>query len=135
DLMRSYDVSGSGFIAATGIRSDDADKGSDVTDGPTSKEMDDFTITPSNGLVNDLWKGYFNIVNKSNIVLDKIATDPDPQTPLESKIYAEAEAKFFRGYAYFMLVRLFGRVPLVDKLYDDPVAQSNIRQSSPEAIY
>lgn len=135
DVLRSYDASGSGFIAAMGIRSDDAEKGSTATDGPTSLEMDNFTITPSNVLVNDLWRGYFNIVNKSNIVLEKVANDLDPLTPPESKVYAEAEAKFFRGYAYFMLVRLFGRVPLIDKLYTDPVAQSNIPQSGPAAIY
>lgn len=135
DIFRSYDASGSGFIAATGIRSDDADKGSDATDGPTSLEMDNFTLTSTNVLVNDLWRGYFNIVNKANIVLDKVAKDQDPGTPAEAKVFAEAEAKFLRGYAYFMLVRLFGRVPLIDKLYDDPVAQSNIPQSQPAAIY
>lgn len=135
EVLRSYDASGSGFIAATGIRSDDADKGSTSTDGPTSLEMDNFTITPTNVLVNDLWRGYFNVVNKCNIVLDKVAKDEDPGTPAESKVFAEAEAKFLRGYAYFMLVRFFGRVPLVDKLYDDPVSQSNVPQSDPAAIY
>ncbi|TKC04431.1 RagB/SusD family nutrient uptake outer membrane protein [Pedobacter frigoris] len=135
DILRSYDCSGSGFIAATGIRSDDADKGSTPTDGPTSLEMDNFTITPSNVLVNDLWRGYFNVIGKCNIVLDKVTKDQDPGTPAESKVYAEAEAKFLRGYSYFMLVRLFGRVPLIDKLYDDPVAQSNVKQSEPAAIY
>jgi hypothetical protein len=135
EILRSYDASGSGFIAATSIRSDDADKGSSATDGPTSMEMDNFTITTNNVLVNDLWRGYFNIVNKANIVLDKVANDLDPGTPAEAKISAEAEAKFLRGYAYFMLVRFFGRVPLVDQVYDDPASQSNIPQSEPGAIY
>ncbi|WP_285010689.1 RagB/SusD family nutrient uptake outer membrane protein [Pedobacter faecalis] len=135
DILRSYDASGSGFIAATSIRSDDADKGSSATDGPTSLEMDNFTITPNNVLVNDLWRGYFNLVNRANIVLDKVANDQDPGTPPESKVYAEAEAKFLRGYAYFMLVRFFGRVPLIDRLFEDPVAQANVPQSEPGAIY
>lgn len=135
DILRSYDASGSGFVAATGIRSDDADKGSTPTDGPTSLEMDNFNITSNNVLANDLWRGYFNIVNRSNIVLDKVAKDLDPGTPAESKVFAEAEAKFLRGYAYFMLVRFFGRVPLIDKVFDDPVAQSNVVQSEPAAIY
>jgi len=135
EILRSYDASGSGFIAATGIRSDDADKGSTPTDGPTSLEMDNFTITSSNVLVNDLWRGYYNIVNKANIVLDKVANDLDPGTPAEAKISAEAEAKFLRGYAYFMLVRLFGRVPLVDKVYEDAASQSNVPQSTPAQIY
>ncbi|WEK18728.1 MAG: RagB/SusD family nutrient uptake outer membrane protein [Candidatus Pedobacter colombiensis] len=135
DLLKNYDASGSGFIAATGIRSDDADKGSTPTDGPTSAEMDNFTIIPSNGLVNDLWKGYYNVINKANIALDKIANDQDPGTPPQAKISAEAEAKFLRGYSYFMLVRLFGRIPLVDKIFADPTAQTNIPQSASAVIY
>ncbi|MBE9602824.1 RagB/SusD family nutrient uptake outer membrane protein [Pedobacter sp. MC2016-24] len=135
DILRSYDASGSGFVAATGIRSDDADKGSTPTDGPTSLEMDNFSIIPSNALANDLWRGYYNIIGKSNIVLDKVANDKDPGTPPQAKVSAEAEARFLRGYAYFMLVRLFGRLPLVDKLYEDPAAQSNIPQSDPAIIY
>jgi hypothetical protein len=30
------------------------------------------------------------------------------------------EAKFLRGYAYFMMVRLFGRVPLIDSVFSNP---------------
>lgn len=135
DDLRSYDAVGSGFIAAVSIRSDDADKGSSATDGPTSLEMDNFTIIPTNGLANDLWRGYYSIISKSNIVLDKVAKDQDPGTPAAAKISAQAEAKFLRGYAYFMLVRFFGRVPLVDTVYADPAAQSNIPQSTPAAIY
>lgn len=135
DVLRSYDASGSGFIAATSIRSDDADKGSTPTDGPTSKEMDDFTLIPTNGLVDGLWKGYYNLIAKANIVLDKVEKDQDPGTPEDSKIYAQAEARFLRGYAYFMLVRFFGKVPLVDKVYDDASQQSNIPQSDVTTLY
>lgn len=135
DVLRSYDATGSGFIAATSMRSEDADKGSTPTDGPSSKEFDDFTLIPTNGLVDGLWKGYYNLIGKTNIVLDKISKDQDPGTTPEMKTYAEAEAKFLRGYGYFMLVRLFGRVPLVDKVYDDPSLQSNIPQSEPATIY
>lgn len=135
DVLRSYDATGSGFIAATSMRSEDADKGSTPTDGPSSKEFDDFTLIPTNSLVNGLWVGYYNLVGKANIVLDKIAKDQDPGTTPEIKAFAEAEAKFLRGYGYFMLVRLFGRVPLIDKAYADAAQQANVPQSEPAAIY
>lgn len=135
DVLRSYDATGSGFIAATSIRSDDADKGSTPTDGPSSKEFDDFTIIPTNGLLDGMWKGYYNLIGKCNNTLDKIAKNEDPTITPEMKTFAEAEAKFLRGYGYFMLVRFFGRVPLIDKVYDDAAQQSNIPQSEPATVY
>ena len=135
DVLRSYDATGSGFVAATSIRSDDADKGSTPTDGPSSKEFDDFTLISTNGLLDGMWKGYYNLIGKANGVLDRIAKDQDPGTTPEIKTYAEAEAKFLRAYGYFMLVRFFGRVPLVDKVYDDVNQQANVKQSEPAIIY
>ena len=134
DDLRGYNASVSAFVAATSIRSDDADKGSTPADGPTSLEMDNFTILPTNGLTDNLWSGYYSIINKCNIVLAAIANDPDPATPREAKISAEAEVKFLRGYSYFMLVRLFGRIPLVDTISAN-VSQSNIPQSNPDQTY
>lgn len=135
NVLRTYDASGSGFIAATSMRSEDADKGSTPTDGPSSRQFDDFTLIPDNALVDGLWKAYYDLIGKSNIVLNKIENDQDPETPAESKVYAEAEARFLRGYGYFMLVRLFGRVPLVDKAYTDAAQQANIPQSDVATIY
>lgn len=135
DVLRSYGATGSGFLAATSIRSDDADKGSTPTDGANSREFDEFTLVSTNDLLNGMWVSYYNLIGKSNNVLDRIAKDQDPGTTQEVKTYAEAEAKFLRAYGYFMLVRLFGRVPLIDKVYDDATQQSNIPQSDPAAIY
>ncbi len=133
--FRSYDVGVVPFVSAVSIRSDDADKGSTPTDGAEMKQMDDFTITSSNGLVASLWSGYYSLVNKCNIVLDQIENDPNADTPKESKIGAEAEAKFLRGYAYFTLVRLFGNVPLIEKVFENPAAQANVPQSTVAQIY
>lgn len=133
DVLRSYDASGSGFIAATSIRSEDADKGSTPTDGPTSREMDEFTLIATNGIVEGMWNGYYNLIGKCNNVLDTIAKDT--RTEQQAKTYAAAEARFLRGYGYFMLVRLFGRVPLIDKAYRTKEEQTNIPQSDPALIY
>ena len=46
----------------------------------------------------------------------------------------KAEAKFFRAYAYFDLVRTFGEVPKVDfKIYN--IGDGNIAKSSVSEIY
>ncbi len=127
-------VSGFNFMGAVSIRSDDADKGSTPGDSPDQIAMDNFPVTPTNGLINDLWNGYYACITKCNIVLFQVGKDSST-TPQAVKALAQAEAKFIRGYNYFMLVRLFGRVPLVDTLLTNVANQSNIPQSDPAAIY
>ena len=134
--LRDYNVHVTPFVAVTSIRSDDADKGSTPSDGGADAQgMDNFPVTPSNGLGNALWTGYYNLISKCNIALDQIANNSAIEATPAIKAQSEAEARFIRGYSYFMLVRSFGRVPLVDKIYADALAQSNIPQSSAAVIY
>ncbi len=132
--MRQWGYSVFGFVGATSIRSDDADKGSTPTDAATQIEMDNFPVTPTNSLTNDLWTGYYDVINKCNVVLNQIAID-STNTPQSTKTLAMAEAKFLRGYSYFTLVRLFGRVPLVDTILTNVTSQSNMPQSDATTIY
>lgn len=131
--LRTFQASAMGYVGALNIRSDDADKGSTPADAPTMKEMDEFTISPSNSQVNDLWIGYYPVITKCNIILHEAEID-STNTPEAVKIKAQAEARFLRGYSYFMLVRLFGRVPIVDTVLGN-VSESNIPQSSVAEVY
>lgn len=134
--LRTFNVHSQFFIFATSVRSDDADRGSSATDGiPNSSDFDDFPVSASSTWNNGLWVGYFSFVNKCNIVLDQIKNNNTIVATPQDKIQAEAEAKFLRGYAYFMLVRLYGRVPLIESLPANGVSQTNIPQSQPIAIY
>jgi hypothetical protein len=131
--LRSYGTTVFGFIGAVSIRSDDADKGSTPGDAPDQLQMDNFTLTPANGLCNDLWTGYYAAINKCNVVLSQVAHD-STNTPEDVKAQARGEARFLRGYSYFMMVRLFGRVPLVDTLAAN-ISETNVPQSDPATIY
>ncbi len=133
--LNSYDVTVFAFVATTSMRSDDADKGSTAADSPNSKELDEFTVTPTNGLVNSLWLGHLNLVGKANYILDRIKNDPNPNTAPDLKIDAEAQARFFRAYAYFMLVRSYGRVPIIDSVTTGSASASNVPQSTPAQVY
>lgn len=54
--LRSFNVHSQSFIAATSIRSDDADKGSTPADGGANAiDMDNFPVAASNGFANTLW--------------------------------------------------------------------------------
>lgn len=133
--LRSYNVTVMPFVAAVSIRSDDADKGSTPADGPDALQMDNLNVLPSNGMTNALWLGHFDLIGKANYVIDRIENDPNPLTPEPLKVEAEAQARFLRAYSYFMMVRLFGRVPLIDKVTTGTASESNVPQSGPAQLY
>jgi hypothetical protein len=130
--LRAYNYVSDGFMVATSIRSDDADKGSTPTDGGADViGMDNFPAL-TNGRVNTLWTEYYTMINRCNTIIDVIYNDPEIVATDQMKIQAEAEARFLRGYSYFFLVRAYGRVPKIDKVM--PVT-SNVPQSSVAEIY
>lgn len=134
NFLRDYNVHADGFVVATSIRSDDAEKGSTPSDGGADViSMDNFPVSVSSSRANSLWVAYYGLINRANTVMDKINNDPKIEATDQQKTAAAAEARFIRGYAYFMLVRLYGRVPLVDRLLS--VEESNVPQSSPEQVY
>ena len=99
------------------IISDNADKGSSPTDNPDMIQFDTFTLTPANGLVNNLWTGYFNIVSAANHAIEQMPRFVEALQSEEDREYArqcEGEARFIRAYAYFNLVRIFGSLPKID---------------------
>lgn len=132
--LRAYDVHVFGFMLSTSIRSDDADKGSTPADGGANAiTMDNFPVSPSNGIVNGMWTGYYNFIAKCNTALDQIKNNTAILATDAQKRQAEAEARFLRGYAYFNMVRFFGRVPLIDKVLT--TGQLNVPQSTPAQLY
>jgi hypothetical protein len=134
--LRSFNVHSQYFTAATGIRSDDSDKGSTPTDGGANAiDMDNFPVTPSNGYCNGLWLGYFGLINKCNSTIKEVNTNPNIVATDAVKKQTIGEARFLRAYGYFMLVRLFGRVPLIDSLFSNPAAQNNVPQSTAAQLY
>lgn len=132
--LRAYNVHVAAFFLATSVRSDDADKGSTPSDGGADViSMDNFPVQPTNFYVNDMWNGYFTLVTNCNVTIDQVHNATTIVATAQQKTLAEAEARFLRGYAYFNMVRFWGRVPLVDKPVT--VAGSNIPQSTPAQIY
>jgi hypothetical protein len=135
DQLRKYDVTVMPFVAATSIRSDDADKGSTPSDGADALQMDNFTLTPTNGMLNGLWTGHYTLIDRANFVLDKVDNDSTIVADEAIKNVARAEARLLRGYGYFMLVRLFGRVPIIKSVITVSVGEANIPQSSAAEVY
>lgn len=135
--MRTYGAHVFPYIGMLEIASDDADKGSTPDDNPTMKEIDNLSFTASNGLINDFWIGYFNIVSAANYAIHQMPLYADAQLNSADKLYAfqcQGEAKAIRAYAYFNLTRAFGNVPIVDTvLTSEQLADK--KQSSSEQLY
>jgi starch-binding outer membrane protein, SusD/RagB family len=115
--LRNYGAHVFPYIGAFEITSDNADKGSTPGDNPPMAEMDNFTYESSNGLVNDLWVGYYDIVSGANYAIHQMPLFETALQNASDKAYAhqcQGEVKAIRAYAYFNLTRLFGKVPIID---------------------
>lgn len=74
--------------------------------------INDYTLTQLNAITSGWWKRSFQIVNRANAVTGHVP-DIDMDPSLRASIVGEA--RFLRALAYFNLVRMFGRVPIITK--------------------
>ena len=107
------DVHSFQFIVLTDIASDDTDKGSTPTDFPDAAAVDNFTLTATNSVINNVWNGHFQAIARANQAIDRIPLSPAPEATKNQLI---GEVRFLRAYFYFNLVRLYGGVPLLDRV-------------------
>lgn len=110
------------YLGIAEITSDNADKGSNPGDAAFLNDFNNFTFNSSAFILNDYWTGQYRAINLSNQVLTNV-----PEISMDEALKARllAEARFFRAYNYFNLVRTFGGVPIYeglpeDGLYNDP---------------
>lgn len=73
------------------------------------------TLTSNTGIVNSTWKWAFSLINAANEVLAYAEKNTNWDNDNDQALY-QAEARFFRAYAYRTLVYLYGDVPYVDKI-------------------
>jgi starch-binding outer membrane protein, SusD/RagB family len=135
--IKDYDIGNTfGGIPWQGMhnfRSDDSEKGSDAADGAEwVAPFDNYAYVKDLWASNFYWDGHYQLINLANTAIqtaDSLKIDAD----IDSRANI-GEARFFRAFAYFDLVRTFGDVPKIDfRLYDP--AQANIAKSPASAIY
>ncbi len=135
--LRSFGAHVFPYIGAFEIASDNADKGSSPEDNPPMIEMDNLTYQSTNGLLNDLWISYFDIVSSANFAIHQMPLFEQALLNAADKRYAmqcQGEAKTIRAYAYFNLARLFGRVPIVDTILSSEQL-ARLTQASTQQLY
>ena len=96
------------YWAFASITSDES-----VTGGDGSRvglvELDAFTYTPRTEEFNTFWKLQYTGIMQCNLVLDNL---PKVEINETRRNQIAAEALFLRAYYYFLLVQVFGDVPL-----------------------
>lgn len=91
--------------------------------------LDVFSSDGENKGVKDAWSQHFALIKACNWVIENASKTPTSQEEIN---IALGNAHFWRAYAYFYMVRVFGPLPMV--LKTDPSA-TNVAPSSVEEIY
>ena len=111
------------FVLINDTRSDDMSAGSNNGDNAGAAPMyDNFQYAKDNWLMSNEWTKHYQIIGLANNIITSIdsakLTDP-------ASLEQRGEAKFFRAWSYFGLVKEFGLVPKIDfRVYND--ADANI---------
>jgi hypothetical protein len=109
----------------------------------SASENCNFNIASFDGIALKLWRELYKGVSQANFVIagvDKVYNDTVLNK--DNKILTEkerdnfiAQAKFFRAYNYFHLVKEFNYVPYVDKPYTTADNSMYKLQSNPSEVY
>ena len=76
-------------------------------------QFESFAVEATNGIVYDYYRSSYDVIFRANTVLENLeAASPEAVGKFEG------EAKFVRAYTYFNLVRLWGPIPLVDRVIE-----------------
>ncbi|MBK1897141.1 RagB/SusD family nutrient uptake outer membrane protein [Chryseobacterium paridis] len=119
-FLRSWENSAFPYQFVFGVPADDVVKGSNPGDSAFINVYDNFTYTVSDEGVRGYWIGQWQAVNRTNQVITHV---PAIQMDTTLKNRLIAESRMLRAYFYFNLVRIYGGVPIYDKVeavYEKP---------------
>lgn len=89
-------------------------------------------VDPQNVVISDLWAACYEIINRCCIVLDNI---DNVEISADSYDQMVGEAKFLRAYTYYVMVRVWGDVPLVLEDIEDFMDVYDYGRTSVEKVY
>ncbi len=109
-------------------------QGDDMTANPGSNKqavaaLDGFSSDGSNKGVTGAWDQHYALIKAANFILEGASKTPVSQDEIN---IALGNAHYWRAYAYFYLVRVFGPLPLITS---NDLSLSEISPSSVEDVY
>ncbi|ULQ56018.1 RagB/SusD family nutrient uptake outer membrane protein [Flavihumibacter rivuli] len=135
--IRNGDVAGQAFggipwLAMHGFRADDSEKGSSPADGADwGVIFDQFQYAKDHWAPTIYWDQHYVLIGQANTALQLADSLGLVDEASKKNI---GEARFFRAFAYFDLVRTFGQVPKIDFRVYSP-ADSKVPKSPESEIY
>jgi hypothetical protein len=77
-------------------------------------------INTQDGRFYTVYAFYYKLISTANTAIDAAGLDNITWDSEQERLYVLAQARFFRAYAHGTLAELFGGVPIVTKLADEP---------------
>jgi len=96
-------------------------------DNASMEQLNEYTFDTDHGMITSLYAEMYTIIYKANLIIDFL----EPDTEVKKR--AVAEAKFYRAWAHFELVTLFGTAPVVDHLLSPE--EYRLANSTPEELW
>ncbi|WP_321479950.1 RagB/SusD family nutrient uptake outer membrane protein [uncultured Bacteroides sp.] len=81
-------------------------------DNSSMERLNEYNFGTDHAMVEQLYASMYTVIYNANLIIGKIEMDTD------IKKRAVSEAKFFRAWAHFELVTMFGTAPVVDHLLE-----------------
>jgi len=122
---------GIAWVGMNGFRSDDGEIVADPGASQWHSTYDNFVYTKDDWGAGLYWDKHYLFIGLCNSALD-LAEQGNYTDP--ASLVNIAEARFFRAYSYFDLVRTYGEVPKIDFKINNP-SDANVAKSSVADIY
>ena len=105
------------------VASDDATKGSDITDQSTIVPVENYSVDATNGYVVNAWRFYYAGIARANVVLRELSL-VKPPLPDATSNSIKAQAMFIRAFIHFQAKKVYNNIPYI-KENDDPIKVVN----------
>ena len=104
-------------------------RGRKTSELPSVCSLDAFASDGANKGVTDAWNQHYSVIKAANLITESASKAPVAQDKIN---VALGNAHFWRAYAYYYLVRVFGPVPLIT---GTDVSQLEVAPSSVKDVY
>jgi starch-binding outer membrane protein, SusD/RagB family len=103
--------------------------------GIETEKIDEFLANSAEGNISNMYRESYEGIGRSNLVLESLPKITFSSSALKDA--SEGEAKFFRAFHYFNLVRLYGDVSIITKVIteEDPNAAQNFPRKPVADVY
>lgn len=80
-----------------------------------------YTLNPASSYVRNYWKFAYGLIGNSNLLLEALENPAiDWADPIKDPMVVKGTASYFRAYGYRYLISLYGDVPWVDRVTENP---------------